>query len=142
MSQLFKNVKNLLNLKTFCRYRRIQSRKPLMAYKDFDEAYDRKVKLREEKEAKRKMPKEVPIKQGRKIPEVQFQTKEEIERQKEIFEKLQVEANRVYNKHDPFMKQEVISEQVVRDIEQNVDYLSAKLSNKNDDILCNLLIYW
>jgi hypothetical protein len=113
-----------------------------MAYKDFDEAYDRKVKLREEKEAKRKMPKEVSIKQGRKIPEVQFQTKEEIERQKEIFEKLQVEANRVYNKHDPFMKQEVISEQVVRDIEQNVDYLSAKLSNKNDDILCNLLIYW
>ena len=140
MSLLFKNVKNLFNLKTFTRYRRIQSRKPLAVYEDFNEAYDRKVKFQQDKELRRKMPKPEEAKNAakrRKIPQVKFQTKEEIQKEKQIFLKLQMEANKVYTKHDPFMKDEVISKEAIRDIEQNVDYLAAKLSNKNDGILCN-----
>ena len=143
MALLFKNIKFGLNLKTFFRHRRIQSRKPLAAYEDFNEAYDSKVTLKQQKEINRKTPQVAPIKQNKesfKIPRVQFnikgssKTEQVSEQEKDAYTTLQNEADRIYYKHDPYLKGENLTDDVIQDIEQNVDFLAVKLSKK-DDIL-------
>jgi tRNA G18 (ribose-2'-O)-methylase SpoU len=133
-SLLFKNI--LSTSKIIYRYRRVQTRKPLAVYKDFNEAAEKTFKDKQKKEETKKQ----PVGQQKKIPRVEFITtdKSKID-EKAIFNELQKEANRIYYKHDPYSKGDGITKDMFEDITENVDMLAYKLTKNKEDYLNKII---
>lgn len=151
-------VKPLYNLnKTFIRFRRIQTRRPVAAHSNFNEAAE---KIQNEKELKIHQQKDELLKRHKQAKQEQKSKnidylKEKIEQyikyekskernntsnnpilnaknlnQNETYQKLQEQANRVYQKHDPYYEEEIVSNEVIDDIVQNVDFMAHTIQQE------------
>jgi hypothetical protein len=98
------------------RFARIQRRQPIAVFNNYKEAAEAQIKRLTNKKTIANEPSKT------KANEKQVKTSTVDSRQ--VYETLQNEANRIYAKHDPYYQNEALTEDIAKDIIQNVDYVA------------------